>query len=904
VSSPSNTRDSWRLASPYLDTVLDLPPAERVVWLDDLRQRSPELAAHIAQWLATCESLDTAAFLDEPASLPTSVAALSGFEVGPYRLVSPIGHGGMGSVWLAERMDGRFEGRVAVKLLNVALVGRSGEARFTQEGRILARLQHPRIARLIDAGTTAIGQPYLVLDYVEGVPIDSYCDQHHLDVPARLRLFLDVLAAVAHAHANLVVHRDLKPSNVLVTADGRVTLLDFGIAHLVRGESDPFGDVSLTRDGDVLMTPAFAAPEQVRRGAVTTATDVYALGVLLHVLLSGHHPSEPHLEQPADLLRAITEIDPPRMSSRVEGRLRQTLAGDLDAVVAMALRKVPEERYASADALASDLRRYLAHEPVVARGPSAVYRAAKFVRRHRWPVAATAAVVGLLIVSQVTTERARRAADRRFAQLRGLSAQVFALDSRLINVAGSTGAREALVAMSLDYLTGLAADARTDRTLLLEVIDHYVRVAEIQGVPMSPSLGKIDDAERSLATADDLVETVLAADPQDVRGLELSARIRHHRMVLADTQRRNADASRYLDGAAVRLDALLGHPGATADQRRHAARNYGNMALGAINLRRYDDGVRFARRGVEVAHETGVERSAIASMQSTLANALRLRGDLEGALVAIRDARASIGQVVSTDGRSAINGYGLLLREGFILGEDGGVSLERPDDALVPLREAFDMVNATALADPEDATSRNRTATTGRELGDILRWHRPADALAAYDVGLQRLRERADDVSVRWLVAELQAGSSYALRRLGRPAEAGDRLNEALAILAANKDYPADRVALDDTLYTVLLARADHDAEQGHAAAAVRLYQDLLDGVMRTAPDVEHDLTYANTLSQLYGALATAQRQAGALDDAVALEGRRRALWEHWAQRLPGNAFVARRLQSSRETVR
>ncbi len=893
----SDTRESWRLASPHLDTLLDLTPAERQVWLDDLRTRSPELAGHISEWLGACEALDGDSFLDEPAVRPTAVRGLSGLDLGPYRLVAPIGQGGMGSVWLAERVDGRFEGRVAVKLLNVSLVGRSGEARFTREGRILARLQHPRIARLIDAGTTDIGQPYLVLDYVEGVPIDRYCDGQQLDVPARLRLFLDVLAAVAHAHANLVVHRDLKPSNVLVTAAGQVTLLDFGIARLVQGEHDALGDAHLTREGDALMTPAYAAPEQVQRGAITTATDIHALGVLLHVLLSGHHPSEPHLDQPADLLRAIVEIDPPRMSSRTTGRLRQTLAGDLDAVVAMALRKRPEDRYASADAFASDLRRYLADEPVVARAPSAFYRTAKFVRRHRWPMLAATVALGLLVASQINTELARRAADRRFSQLRDLSSQVLVLDGRLVNVEGTVAAREALAAMTLKYLSGLAADARSDRALMFEVIDHYIRVAEIQGVPTSPSLGKLDEAEVSLATADALVEGLLADGTNDVRGLELSATVRAYRTILADSQRRDADANRHLDGAVAQVDALLAHADITPGQRYRAAFIYANLPLAANNLRRYDDGIRLARRFIEMVPGTTLGPSAIGNGQSILANALRMRGDLEEAQVAIREAQTTIGR--GTDLSSQLNRYGLLLREGLILGEDGGVSLDRPDDAVVPLREAFTLMNARAQADPNDATSGSRTATAARELGDILRWQRPADALAVYDVGLQRLAQRTDTVSANRASAELLAGSAYALRRLGRATEAASRLNQALALLSVTKDHPASPIPIDGPLYSVLLARADHDAEADSPAEAVRQYRDLLDAVQRGTPDVEHDLTYANRLAGLYDALAAAQRRSGALDDAAATDARRQALWEYWARRLPGNAFVARRLQAS-----
>ncbi len=902
MSSPSDTRDSWRQASPYLDTALDLPPAERAVWLADLRQRAPELADHVERWLAACESVDTAIFLDEPAVLPAPVAALSGFEVGAYRLISPIGHGGMGSVWLGERVDGRFEGRVAVKLLNVALVGRSGEARFTQEGRILARLQHPRIARLIDAGTTAVGQPYLVLDYVEGVPIDQYCEAQQLDVPARLRLFLEVLAAVAHAHANLVVHRDLKPSNVLVTAAGHVTLLDFGIAHLVHGENDLLGDARLTRDGDALMTPAFAAPEQVRRGAVTTATDIYALGVLLHLLLSGHHPSEPHLGDPGALLRAITDIDPPRMSSRVDGRLRKTLAGDLDAVVAMALRKAPEDRYASVDACAADLERYLTHEPVVARGPSAAYRTAKFARRHRWPVVAAVVAVGLLVTSQLSTVRALRTADRRFSQLRNLSSQALGLDARLKDLPNSVAAREALVAMSLDYLSGLAAEARQDHSLLLEVADHYVRVAQIQGVPTAASLGKLDDAERSLASADELVEGLLADRPRELRALELSATLRTYRAIIADTQRRDADTNRHLDGAMARTDALLSTPGVSSEQRDWAASLYANQSLAATNLHRYDDAIRLARRFLELDREHPMEPSIVANVRSTLANTLRLSGDLDEAYATIRAAHAAYGS--APDLNTRLNLYGLLLREGLILGEDGGVSLERPDEAVVPLREAFTMMNTMALADPNDATSRTRTATISRELGDILRWQHPADALDYYDVGVTRLSERPDTVAIKRSTAELLASSTYALRRLGRTGEAQQRLDQALALLTAAKDLPADPAPIDGPVYTVLRARADHEAEAGAAADAVRQYRVLLEGFTRGTPDVEHDLTNANRLARLYEALAAAERAAGAVSDAAATDALRQALWQHWSQQLPGNAFVARQLAASAPAAR
>src|SRR5206468_3346080 len=215
--------------------------------------------------------------------------------IGAYKLISPIGQGGMSSVWLAERNDGRFERRVAVKFLNIALAGSAGERRFRREGKILGRLAHPCIAELIDAGISPAGQPYLVLEHVEGEHIDHYCDQRTLDVRARARLFLDVLAAVAHAHSNLIVHRDIKPSNVLVTADSQVKLLDFGIAKLLEDERHAASPSQLTREGGGALTPQYAAPEQLTGGAVNAATHVYALGVLLYVLLTGRHPAEPHL---------------------------------------------------------------------------------------------------------------------------------------------------------------------------------------------------------------------------------------------------------------------------------------------------------------------------------------------------------------------------------------------------------------------------------------------------------------------------------------------------------------------------------------------------------------------------------------------------------------------------------
>lgn len=432
--------ESWQAISPYLDQALAMPDEERGPFVASLHEHDPELAILLKSLLAEHGLLTEEGFLEQLPALPPGYAAFAGRVVGSYRLVSPIGEGGMGSVWLAERSDGRFERRAAVKFLSFALAGKSSEQRFRREGLILGRLSHPNIAELVDAGVFANGQPYLVLEYVDGEHIDRYCDRRRLDLETRLRLVLDVLAAVAHAHANLVVHRDIKPPNVLVRNDGQVKLLDFGIAKLLESEGKTESATLLTHEGGAVLTPAYAAPEQLTGGIVTVATDVYALGVLLFVLLTGRHPAGPGIHSPADLIKAIVDTAPPSLSQAVAKpgaesaeetaaarnttpeRLQRALRGDLDTIVAKALKKKPQERYASVTAFADDLGRYLKHQPIGARPDTLAYRAAKFVRRNRIAVALAAlafvaSVAGIL----GTAVQARTARLQRDFALRQLS---------------------------------------------------------------------------------------------------------------------------------------------------------------------------------------------------------------------------------------------------------------------------------------------------------------------------------------------------------------------------------------------------------------------------------------------------------------------------------------------------
>jgi eukaryotic-like serine/threonine-protein kinase len=450
---PMLSPDEWREISSVLDLALGMGADERAVWIARVRDENPGIADRLQALLDVQAVLASERFLERsPAPLIGSLSA--GQTVGAYTLVAPIGEGGMSTVWLAGRSDGRFRGRTAVKFLNVARLGRGGHERFLREGTILGRLQHPHIAHLMDAGVTGSGQPYLVLEHVEGEHIDRYCDHHRLGVQARVELFVDVLSAVAHAHANLIVHRDIKPSNVLVAANGQVKLLDFGIAKLIEDQLSAVPPTQLTRDAGAALTPQYAAPEQLTGQPVSTATDVYSLGGLLYTLLTGHSPAGAPGQSYADLVRTIVDVDPPAMSAVAIGaetaaargttpdKLRQALGGDLDTIAAKALQKHPPARYLSVTALADDLHRWRRHDPISARRDTRAYRAAKFVRRNRTAVAlsalaaltAIAGLVGTLVQAQ-TARRQRDFAVRQLAR----AEQINSLNHFLLTDAAPSG---------------------------------------------------------------------------------------------------------------------------------------------------------------------------------------------------------------------------------------------------------------------------------------------------------------------------------------------------------------------------------------------------------------------------------------------------------------------------------
>lgn len=417
---------SWKELNRLLDTALDLPPERRAEWLDGLDCNDEQLKARLQAILSHTATVETNGFLESPPKLHIDEATLhtmhalgeqGGSHIGPYRLVREIGMGGMGAVWLAERVDGLIPRPVALKLPHGVWRRAGFSERVTRERQILAALNHPNIACLYDAGITTGGQPYLALEFIEGERIDAYCDTRNLDVRARLLLFLQVAKAVAHAHSKLVVHRDLKPANILVTDDGQTHLLDFGIAKLLGQEQLEAG--LLTEMPGLALTPEYASPEQIAGEPISTASDVYSLGVVLFELLTKTRPYKLPRDSRGALEDAILQVDPPAPSNVVaDPALRKQLRGDLDTIILKALKKRSSERYATVNAFAEDIERYLANQPVLARPDTLHYRYTKFLRRNKLAVGAAAAVaVAILAGAGVSFWQARVAlAEQRRAQ--------------------------------------------------------------------------------------------------------------------------------------------------------------------------------------------------------------------------------------------------------------------------------------------------------------------------------------------------------------------------------------------------------------------------------------------------------------------------------------------------------
>ena len=797
---------------------------------------------------------------------------------GPYRLGRLLGSGGMGSVYLAERNDGEIQKEVAVKLLRADAPGR-WRSRFLEERQALASLDHPAIVRMLDAGHIEDGRPYLVMERVEGRPIDIFSE--NLDVRGKVELFLKVCDAVSYAHRSLVLHRDLKPTNILVDASGEPKLLDFGIARILDRPEEQ------TQTGQGWLTPEYASPEQIRGGRETAAADVYSLGAVLYKLVTGRPPRSDAI--------AAGDSEPVRAS-----RWNPRVPRDLDFILGKTLRAEAHDRYASVDALAEDLGAFLAGRAVRARAGNAWYRTRKLLRRHWAAAAGVAAVIASLLGGLYTVERQRAIAQERFLELRQLASEMLDLDLGIRTLPGSTQARQRLVSAALEYLGGLAQNARSDPDLAAELARAYQRVARIQGVQTELNLGEFAEAGQNLEKADSLIEAVLAAQPKSGDALFRSAAIATDEMIVADTRRRREEALAHAAKAVQQLDALVLRADVAIAQRREIASFYGSAATAYRNLHRYADSVRCAQREVDMARTLPSSGFFLYAGLMSLTGAQRLQGNLAAALANIREAREIAERLPypSTTERW-MSLYAVLEREGILLGGEGRVSLGRSAEAIAALQKAIDLADEAAQQNPHDYSSRSRVADAAADLGNILVERDAQRALAVDDQGIRRLEEVATSTVASRAHAYLLASSSYALRALHRTAEAKRRIDTAFALVRGIGEDPLTSVRLEYPGDKLLRALADYESDAGRPRRALAIYEQLLAKVTVSSPDPRNDLSDAIDVSRTYAAMGPLYRQTGDTVRAAGMELRRLELWEQWDRKLPNNAFVRRQLAAA-----
>ena len=710
-----------------------------------------------------------------------------GRRVGTYRIQKLVGRGGMGAVFLASRDDEQFRKHVALKVLRFEADEPVALARFRNERQILAALDHPNIAALYDGGSTEDGQPYIVMEYVDGQPLHTYCNSRGLSIPERLRLFRQICDAVQYAHQKLIVHRDLKPGNILVTRDGIPKLLDFGIAKLLLGP-ELLGDAAVhTRTGVLVMTPDYAAPEQIRGEPISTATDVYSLGAVLYELLTGQRPHTLTRYDPLELQREICTTDPKPPSTHGDAALR----GDLDTIVMKALHREPGRRYRSVEQFSEDILRYLEHRPVAARPDTLVYRLSRFTARNRWAIGAAAAVVLSLAAGTVVSLAQASVARQRFQQVRKLAGRFIELESDVARLPGSTAVREKMVATALDYLDNLARSAGSDASLLHELGQAYAKVAEAQGAPGQANLGKTDDSVRNLGKAIELERRAAALDPQyAVASATLQAQAAYDEMLVG----RLPEARRNLESAATILDGLRAAKPDDAEVVRLAA---------SVAVRRYDlmgyeghekDGLPFIQQARQLAGQYAQmkgdtkSRAGMHLISTLLAASLLENERYEEALEVLRESDVIIDGLLADEPdnptflrqKMAAANY-----RGDIYDNETGHALGKPEEAIASDRVYVAMAQRLADADPNNASARLSLAIACYKLSYPLGKVDPAESLrlarravALFDEDLAR---KPNDRLLRSRRARALRHLAYALDRNGQRSAAREAIDEAIA---------------------------------------------------------------------------------------------------------------------------
>lgn len=796
----------WERVQRRFDEALALEPDERERMLSALAETDPSLAQEVRSLLAAFAA--SSGFLAGSPAIDLLRTAAPGDRLGPYRIVEEIGRGGMGVVYRAVRDDESFTKDVAIKLIDPAMRSVAILGRFRAERQILAMLDHPHIARLIDGGTAPDGSPYLVMEYVAGKPLLAYCDEHRLGVDERLELFLAVCDAVQFAHQRLIVHRDLKSDNILVTPDGSPRLLDFGIAKLLSPEEGA-GAATVTAPMNRMLTPDYASPEHVRGEPATVAGDVYSLGVVLYELLSGARPIHFSTRSPEEILRIVTQVDPPppstvaarspggeaaRRRGDTTSRLRRRLAGDLDFVTLKALEKEPGRRYGSVDQLAQDVRRHLEGLPVLARGRSTAYRTARFIRRHRVAVA-TGAVVVLSLVAGLagTTWQARVAArerdraNQRFDDVRQLAhAVVFDLHDAIANLPGSTKARETLVHHALRYLDGLSREARGDLSLQHELALAYAKIGDVQGRPMFPNLGRTADALTSYDKALGLLGEVTRGQPDSALAIHDLIVVAQRRVDLLGVLGRHREAmEQALDTRRRILAELTRHPGDALFETDLciAANRLTDMKLAAADtlgaIEECITNVTLAEKSFRAnPADPGSRRGALIAC-TKMAGLQAMRGTRDSALVSyLRAEQLALEAVAAlphdTDARRDLSiVYGM---HGLFLAEGGDL-----DTALVIYGHGMRIAEELAAADPDNVLQQADVAAGHYEIGTmLLKGMRHREAEQRFVEAFERYRR----------LAAADTGNAEARTYMAR---SGRKAGEASRALAQRARSDSDR---------------------------------------------------------------------------------------------------------------
>lgn len=885
---------SWRRVEELFLAALDLPPAERAAFFDrecpsdlELRQEAESLLAADAsngQSIATIVE-DTASSLLDPDA---------GKRFGPYQVVREVGRGGMGAVYLALRADQEFERRVAIKVVKRGVDTDAVLGRFRHERQILAGLDHPYIARLIDGGTSADGRPYFVMEYVEGKPIQEFCQERRLAIRERCELFRRVCEPVAYAHRNLVIHRDLKPANILVAGDGSPKLLDFGIARLL--SLDP-GENTLGPEAtsSSALTPAYASPEQRRGEAVTTATDVYSLGAVLFEILTGQMPPR---NTDASVERSIG-----KPSEVVEDPdLRGALAGDLDNIVLKATHPEPERRYQSVDHLSEDLQRYLTGRPVLAREDRLSYRAGKFILRHRIAVlgavvlamSLTAGVIAVLWEARQAQLQRQRAEQRLGQMLELANRALFDVHGAIERLPGATAARKQIVGATLDYLDQLAKETGNDARVQSALASAYSRVAEIEGYPTKPNLGDLTGALQAYRKSAKILEALGSGNPRNAAWEVRMADVHLGIGAVLYALGRQADAIINLRRGIGFVEAALAQDPRNIAARKSASELYQKLA----QILLYSDPVK-------------AEQQLLKRLAPDAQLAAELPNDPD-ALLSLAGTYSLLGMTQSRQSRleKSLEYYGrsVELREKVVALRPHDVSAQR--ELMMAYGHVGDSLGSPFLASLGDRQGALASYRKAARIAENMTAADPADKLAQRDVGMVYLRigtvlasDREIGESLKWLD---RSASILESLMASAPRAAGYRLSLAMVYeykgerLRRLRQHPQALQFYRRSLglaSSVLAENPNDVSAQGQAVAAGEGISVLL-AILGERPEateaVSRMLTAANhlaasqdtlgTRAHLARALAAAGDSYAALADWKAALGYYRQARQAWAK--------------------